>query len=313
MIVPMLSKATENLPGGKNYLYEIKLDGQRTVAEISKNKLLLYTRNRQAVTKKYPELSGLSDCVNKKDAIIDGEIVALKDGIPSFELLQQRMSLHDLRTLPGVIETVPVLYYAFDILSLNGKSLLRTPLIERKQILKESLQVSETIKILPYFESKEITLQKALDFGYEGVVAKKKDSFYYPGARTDCWLKFKFQLVDSFVIGGWLEGGRSQGFGSLLVGKYDGRKLSYCGRVGTGFDEAAVSALMKTFKMLSAESCPFTPRPSLPRGVHWLTPKLVADVKFKEWTNARILRAPVFLGLRPDLKAHDAVFPSPIE
>src|ERR1041384_2601491 len=106
MIVPMLSKATENLPGGKNYLYEIKLDGQRTIAEISKNKLLVYTRNRQVVTKKYPELSELSACLKKKAAIIDGEIIALKDGMPSFELLQQRMSLHDLRTLPRIIQTV---------------------------------------------------------------------------------------------------------------------------------------------------------------------------------------------------------------
>ena len=301
MIVPMLSKPTENLPGGKDYLYEIKLDGQRTIAEVSKKHLLLYTRNLQVVTEKYPELADLPACLKKKNAIIDGEIVALENGIPSFELLQQRMSLHDLRTLRNLLHSVPVLYYAFDILQVDGRSLLKTPLIERKKILNATLKPSDTIKILPFFESKQVTLDKAKAFGYEGVVAKKRDSAYYPGQRTDSWMKQKFQLVDSFVIGGWLEGGRSHGFGSLLIGKYSDKKLLYNGRVGTGFDEACVSSLMKLFERHSTNVSPFTPRPALPKGVHWLKPKLVADVKFKEWTHARILRAPVFLGLRPDL------------
>jgi bifunctional non-homologous end joining protein LigD len=308
MIAPMLSKATEHVPGGKDYLYEIKLDGQRTIAEVSKKSLLLYTRNFQKVTEKYPELRELSDCLKKKNAIIDGEIVALRKGIPSFELLQQRMSLHDLRMVQNLVHTVPVVFYAFDILQVDGKSLLKTPLIERKKILQQTLGPSGTVKVIPFFESREITIDKARAFGYEGVVAKKRDPFYYPGHRTDCWMKQKFQLVDSFVIGGWLEGGRSHGFGSLLIGKYSKRKLIYSGRVGTGFDEPSISSLMRTFASASASISPFTPSPALPKGVHWLKPKLVAEVKFKEWTRAGILRAPVFLGLRPDLDSRSVSF-----
>ena len=308
MIKPMLSKPTENLPGGKGYLYEIKLDGQRTIAEFTKNALLLYTRNFQKVTEKYPEVHELTKCIRASSAILDGEIVALKEGIPNFELLQQRMSLRNLRTLPRLLEKIPVLYYVFDIIELDGKSLLRVPLIERKKILQRMIKPGKSVKVLPFFESKQVTLQNALSFGYEGVVAKRADSFYYPGQRTDCWYKQKFQESDSFVIGGWLDGGRSRNFGSLLIGKYDGKKLVYTGRVGTGFNEQSIVKLMMEFDRLASPASPFTPAPALPKGRHWLIPKLVAEVKFKEWTQARILRAPVFLGLRPDVSPSDCRF-----
>jgi bifunctional non-homologous end joining protein LigD len=305
MIKPMLSKPTENLPGGKGYIYEIKLDGQRTIAELRENGLLLYTRNFQKVTDKYPEVHELTKCIHASSAIVDGEIVALKEGIPNFELLQQRMSLRNLRMLPRLLEKIPVLYYLFDIIELDGKSLLRVPLIERKKILQRTIKPGRSVKILPFFESKQVTLKNALSFGYEGVVAKRADSFYYPGQRTDCWFKQKFQQTDSFVVGGWLDGGRSKNFGSLLIGQYIGKKLVYAGRVGTGFNEKSIEKLMKEFERLASPVSPFAPVPTLPKGRHWLKPKLVAEIKFKEWTEARILRAPVFMGLRPDLSPSD--------
>jgi bifunctional non-homologous end joining protein LigD len=310
MIQPMLSKSAENLPSGKNYIYEIKLDGQRTIAEAGKKSLLLYTRNFQNVTSKYPELTELKECLKARQAIFDGEIVALADGLPSFELLQQRMNVSDARALKAAVESVSILYYAFDIISLNGKSLLKTPLIERKEILNEILTPGEIVKVLPFFESKESTVQNAMTFGYEGVVAKKRDSHYCPGQRSDLWIKYKFQQFDSFVIGGWLEGGRSKNFGSLLIGKYNGKHLIYNGRVGTGFNDRTVGILMNYFGRISATDSPFRNLARGPKGVHWLKPKLVAEVKFKEWTRARILRAPVYMGLRSDLKPKDCILKS---
>jgi bifunctional non-homologous end joining protein LigD len=305
MIAPMLSKDTDHLPSGKDFLYEIKLDGQRTIAEINRKGLLLYTRTFQNVTNKYPELQVLKNCLKKKSAIVDGEIVALRGGVPSFELLQQRMNLRDTRAIQKAVAETPILYYIFDILDLDGKSLMREPLTKRKSVLQRSIEACEEIKILPYFESREAILSKAQEFGYEGVVAKKSNSLYYPGQRTDSWQKFKFQQTESFVIGGWIEGGRSQSFGSLLIGQFDGKRLIHRGRAGTGFNDKMIRMLMQKFEKINSTRSPFVQVPRTNEIIHWLQPKLVAEVRFKEWTNAGIVRAPVFLGLRDDLKPLD--------
>ena len=308
MIAPMLAKPVERLPVAPGYLYEIKLDGQRTLAEVTKKELQLYTRTFQIVTARYPELKELCSCLCAKRAVLDGEIVALEDGVPSFELLQQRMNLRDVRMAQAILNKIPVIYYVFDILNLNGKPLLRVPLIERKEMLSRAVQPGRSIKILPYFDSQKHIVERAGEFGYEGVVAKKSNSRYLPGERTGLWLKYKFQLTDSFVIGGWLEGGRVLDFGSLLVGKYGDRQLVYCGRVGTGFNEAQIRMLMGVFSKAEVAECPFSQRPYVPGKIHWMRPTLAAEVKFKEWTKAGILRSPVYLGLRPDLRPRDCRF-----
>src|SRR5262245_47485730 len=184
MIVPMLAKDASVLPSSKSFVYEIKLDGQRTLAEISPKKIMLYTRSQQDVTKKYPELINLPKRVRARSATLDGEIVALKDGVPSFQLMQQRMSLQDQRAIQTAVYKVPVVYYVFDILELDGKSLLKMPLVERKKILKRVIRPAENIKFLPHFENRDQILSKAEEFGYEGIVAKRADSPYYAGMRT---------------------------------------------------------------------------------------------------------------------------------
>lgn len=301
----MLSKLSDHLPAGKDYIYEIKMDGQRTLAEVSRKEVRLYTRNFQIVTNKYPELDILSNCLVKKSALLDGEIVALRNGIPSFELLQQRMSLRSVRLLSRVTQEVPVLYYVFDILEMDGRSMLEQPLLQRKKALDRSLRPVDPVKILPFFRERDLPLLKAKEYGYEGIVAKNARSAYYPGKRTDLWIKFKFQQVDSFVIGGWMEGGRSQNFGSIVVGKFKGRKLVHCGRVGTGFNEATIRSLMKEFAKIEVGTSPFEKVAEDRAHFHWLRPRMVAEVKFKEWTSQGIFRAPVFLGLRPDIRASD--------
>jgi bifunctional non-homologous end joining protein LigD len=309
MITPMLSKLVEHPPSGKNNFYEVKLDGQRTIAEIKSKRLLLYTRNLQDVTIKYPELHGLPASIQAKSATVDGEIVALENGIPSFQMLQQRMSLRDIRRLRTIAEEVPVVYYAFDLLEWNGKSLLNVPLVERKKILAKVIKPSAHVKLLPFFESRDMILNKARDFGYEGIVAKNKDSFYLPGQRTDLWKKYKFQNTDSFVIAGWTEGGRTKNFGALLLGKYRGKKLIQVGRAGTGFTDKTIALLMDLLPQFEASRSPFDEvTEKIKEKVHWLKPQLVAEVKFKEWTKAKTLRAPVYLGLRKDIKPSTCMF-----
>src|SRR5262245_50194975 len=145
MIAPMLAKTASFLPSGKDFIFEIKLDGQRTLAEIKPRSLTLYSRSLQNVTAKYPELASLPKHVRDSKALLDGEIVALKNGIPSFQLLQQRMSLHDKRLIEAASIEVPVIYYVFDILEYRGKSLLKVPLLERKKILKQALKTGENV------------------------------------------------------------------------------------------------------------------------------------------------------------------------
>jgi bifunctional non-homologous end joining protein LigD len=296
MISPMLLKLREEVPKGGNYLYEIKMDGQRTIAEVGHGKLLLYTRSLHNVTARYPELQELHKAVKAKSAILDGEIVALKDGLPSFEMMQQRMGLSDLRKLPAVCEAVPVLYYVFDLLALEGKSMLKTPLEERKSLLAKILKTGDTIKLLPFFESSEIAT-KAKKLGYEGIVAKKRNSTYVPGARTDLWVKVKFVKEDNFVIAGWMEGKRVLNFGALILAVEKRGVLVPAGRVGTGFTEKTIRELLKQFAKLETRKSPFGTAQKFPEAVHWLKPILKARVKFSEITRAGVPRAPVYLGL----------------
>ena len=297
MIAPMLAKTASVLPSGKDFIYEIKLDGQRTLAEIKPRSLTLYSRSLQNVTAKYPELASLPKQVRNSRALLDGEIVALQDGIPSFQLLQQRMSLHDKRLIDAASIEIPVIYYIFDILEYGGKSLLNVPLIDRKKILKKALIPAENIKLLPHFQSRDQILSKAQDFGYEGVVAKRENSLYVSGLRTDAWIKYKFQKEETFLICGWLEGGRVRNFGALLLGKYHGRhEYRYVGRAGTGFTDRMIHYLMQQLLPLEITKAPFPNAPRV-KGAHWVRPSLKARVKFKEMTQAGVMRAPVFVGL----------------
>jgi bifunctional non-homologous end joining protein LigD len=297
MIAPMLAKTVTFVPTGKDFIYEIKLDGQRTIADIGAKSLNLYTRSSQNVTAKYPELSELGKHVRKPKTILDGEIVALQDGIPSFQLLQQRMNLNIQRLIQAASIEVPVIYYVFDILQYGGKSLVDLPLSERKKILKQALIPGNNVKLLPYFASRDQILSKAEEFGYEGIVAKRENSPYVPGLRTDAWVKYKFQREEIFLICGWLEGGRARNFGALLLGKYHGRhEYRYVGRAGTGFTDRMIHYLMQQLGPLEITKAPFPNAPRI-KGAHWVRPSLKARVKFREMTQAGVMRAPVFLGL----------------
>jgi bifunctional non-homologous end joining protein LigD len=250
-----------------------------------------------------------------QDAIIDGEIVALdKQGLSSFQLLQA----FELGQ-----ERPPIFFYAFDLLRLDGKDLLARPLNERKAMLQKLLKNAPgVIRFSASLgDNAPELVRHAREIGVEGLIGKRKDSAYEPGRRSGTWIKLKFQSEQEFVIGGYTApGGTRKHFGALLVGIYEGKKLIFVGKVGTGFNEALLRTLHSRFEEIRQESCPFANLPeergarygqsitaSEMKNCRWVEPNLVCEVRFSEWTRDQKLRQPVFLGIREDKVAKDVV------
>ena len=250
-----------------------------------------------------------------QNAIIDGEIVALDEqGRSSFQLLQG----FDMGT-----ERPPIFFYAFDLLQLNGEDLKTLPVEERKAKLAELLiNPTDAIRYsISFTKDIDDLLGKAKDLGLEGLIGKRSGSLYEVGKRSGAWVKIKLHLEQEFVIGGYTDpDGSRKHFGALLVGFYEGKKLKFAGRVGTGFNEKLLRSLHSDLSKIHVESCPFfnVPTPGRSRWdqgltpadlkrCHWVKPKLVCQVKFTEWTRDDRLRQPVFLGLREDKNASEIV------
>ncbi|MEA2486302.1 MAG: bifunctional non-ous end joining protein LigD, partial [Actinomycetota bacterium] len=280
----------------------------------------LSSRNQRDITATYPELGKLHERLVAIDAMVDGEIVALRDGRPSFEALQSRMNLQDRTAIDKASKQMPVTYVAFDLLYLDGRSLLATPVEERKRLLSElvveklgSVQVSLAV------EGEGSAVHAAAQAqNLEGIVAKKCGSPYRPGKRTKEWLKIKTTYDADVVIGGWTkgEGGRSDTMGALLVGTYRDGELHYAGAVGTGFTDRSLGEVFAALRKAEASECPFVEDPSGSRSQfgkviknpRWTKPQLVAKVVFRELTSAGRLRAPSFKGLRDDKPPEECRF-----
>ena len=306
-IEPMKARLTEH-PLAGDWLYEIKLDGFRTLAFINGNSVRLLSRNENDFGAKFPRILEAVKKLNVRDAIIDGEIVALDPkGRSSFQLLQA----YDLGR-----EKPPILFYAFDLLRFEGKDLQKMPLTERKALLKKALEKAPSIvrNSEPLDGDFKLLLKEAQRLGLEGLIGKRAGSVYEAGKRSGAWIKLKVHYEQEMVIGGFTdpEGNRSH-FGSLLIGYYKKGALFCAGKVGAGFNEALLKSLAKQFASIASESCPFSNLPEKRAGrygagitpaemkrCHWLKPKLVCQVKFSEWTRDGKLRQPVFLGLRED-------------
>ncbi len=307
-IKPMLCQVTERPFNSAQFIFEPKFDGERIIAFLNKKRkkifVKLQTRNFKIVTFRYPEIEKELKKVKVKDLILDGEIVAFnKKGKPSFKLLQKRIGLFSKSEIQQVSKEIPVFYFVFDILWLDGKDLKEKKLIERKEILKKILNSSSLfLRITPFVEEKGILFfNKVKKAGFEGIVAKRKESSYLEGKRTKDWQKIKAYLVQEFVIGGWTEGrgARKGKFGSLLLGVYEGEKLIFVGHVGTGFDEKTLLDLKTKLKKIEVKRPPFDSIPFTNQTPHWVKPVLVCQVKFQKWTDSK-LRIPVFQGLRFD-------------
>ena len=302
--VPMMASLTDGPFNSAGWVYEPKLDGIRAVAMIRGGKVNLWSRRGLSLNASYPELvKELS--AYRQDMIIDGEIVAL-DGLgrPSFQQLQQRSGLTRDADVRVAESRTPIFFYVFDILHLSGRNLEGVKLGERKALLKQTLVPTDRIRLVePLAADGFDAYQACLDFGLEGIVAKRLDSTYDSGRRSKDWLKVKPTMAAEFVICGYTAGtgSRAHTFGSLILGYYGrGGELRYAGGCGTGFNEKTLAALLKTFRPLETRKSPF--KEKVPGTIHitWLQPELVVEVKFAEWTKDAKVRAPVFMRMRED-------------
>jgi len=288
-----------------NWLFEIKWDGVRTLARIADGTVKLTSRNGNDVTGQYPELGELPKVISAREAIVDGEIVALDEkGHSGFARLQQRM--HVRAPAPTLVAQVPVTYYVFDLLYCDGYDLRQVPLLERKEFLRRLLHPANHVRFSDHqMEKGKELYELAGANGLEGIIGKRADSLYGEG-RSNSWVKIKQTVTLDAVIGGWTEA-RSPGlrFGALLVGLYEGKKLRFIGHVGTGFDGKTQEAIGKMLKEREIDTCPFEKRPEANEPEHWVKPELVARVRYVEWTPEKRMRHPAFLGLRNDAKPEE--------
>jgi bifunctional non-homologous end joining protein LigD len=309
-VEPMLAKLS-TLPGeDAQWAFEVKWDGVRAITHSQPGRIGFTSRNGNDVTAAYPELRALNRELGSHEAILDGEIVAFDDaGRPSFQALQARMHLRGESAVRRLAEAKPVTYVLFDLLWLDGHSLMGLPYSERRARL-EALKLDGEHWRTPEFQTGEgkAFLAATREQGLEGVVAKRLDSRYTPGGRGGSWLKIKNIQRQELVIGGWTDGkgSRAKRIGALHLGVNDDGALRYAGRVGTGFDAAELERLTGLLKPLARKDSPFSGAQP-PRGAHFVEPRLVCEVEFTEWTKAGTLRHPSYKGLREDKPAATVV------
>jgi len=302
---PMLATLADHPFSDPNWLFEIKWDGVRALARIENGALALRSRNSIDITKRYPELASLPDALAARQAILDGEIVALDaQGHSDFELLQERM--HVRAPSESLVTQIRVVYFAFDLLYCDGYDLREAPLLERKQLLQRLLYTSERFRYADHqLEHGKELFALAEQNGLEGIVAKRADSPYVSD-RSPYWVKLKSTKTVDAVVGGWTEARTpALPFGSLLLGLYQGKKLRFIGHVGSGFDTKKLKELTSRLKELAAPASPFEAVPETNEKPSWVSPALVARVKFSGWTQEHVLRHPVFLALREDARPTD--------
>ncbi len=306
-IAPMKAALTTAPPRGDDWLFEIKWDGVRAICFVDRESVRLLSRTGHSCEKQYPELSVISHYIAADQAILDGEIAALDEtGVARFELIQPRIAQSDPNSVAHLARSRPVVYFAFDLLYLNGYDLRQVALIERKRLLETILTPAPPLRLSEHFPGAgKAMLDAARETGVEGIVAKHANS-RYESRRSNEWLKMKIVQRQEFIICGFTTGERDP-FGALVLGLYDRGKLIWVGNVGTGFDQKTLAFLHQQLEPLRVPGTPFPDAPKVARDVTWVKPELVAEVKFANWTGDSKLRAPVYLGLRPDADPSDCV------
>jgi len=303
---PMLASVEQRVPHAEGWSFEVKFDGYRAVAYIRGGECRLVSRNDNDLTGRFPEIAkALVKAVKSPNAVVDGEVCRIDPtGRTSFSELQQG--------------TGPLVYYAFDLLELDGDPLVELPLHERKARLRELLDKRvKSVAFSEDFDDGDALFEVAQENRFEGIIAKRVDSTYKSGRRTRDWLKIKTENNEEFVVAGYTRGaGRRAGtFGALVLAVNEGAELRYVGNVGTGFDDAEIRKLLKLLKPLHRDTTPFPTAPKMPRvrkgDVQWVEPRLVAQVRFGEWTHDGHLRHPAYLGIRDDKDAAEVTAPPP--
>ncbi len=303
----MLATLAKQAPEGAGWLFEIKYDGVRVLAERRGDAVTLVGRSGQIVTGRYPEIVSALRALAFDRFLMDGEIVALDArGVSSFQRLQARMGLTRPGDVARAMATVPVEAVFFDCLALEGHDLRRAPLVTRKACLQRVLPPLGVARYGDHVEGAgPAFLEAAAEARLEGILAKRAQSAYV-ARRSDAWLKIKCQHRQEFVIGGYTDpqGSRAR-FGALHMGLYDGARLVYVSKVGSGFDGAELERLWRRLEPLRRETSPFEVGTPAGRGHHWVEPQLVAEVRYTEWTRDGGVRHPTYLGLRDDVRPED--------
>lgn len=311
-IEPQLATLTRDRFSDPGWLFERKLDGERCLTFAGDAGVRLLSRNKRDLTTTFPEIAAaVAEQVSSPGQILDGEIVAFRGSQTSFAQLQQRMG----RTHPSanLVSAVPVTYYVFDVMYARGQNVRQVRQRERKEILRGLVAFDDPLRYTEHRERDgEQYFQQACRDGWEGLIAKRAAAPYH-GGRTRDWLKFKCENSQEFVIGGYTDPqGSRRGLGALLLGYYDGDgKLVYAGKVGTGFSDVVLRHLHSELSRQERDATPFD-RGRLPKArVHWVKPRLVAQVGFSEWTSDGQLRHPRYQGLRDDKSPAEIIRESP--
>jgi bifunctional non-homologous end joining protein LigD len=311
----MKPKLVDHPPTTGDWVYELKFDGIRALAIKNRRAVQLISRNEKKLNDRFPEVARATADFEADECVVDGEVVAMdEEGRSSFQLLQRS-------ELDG--KDAPLAFYVFDLLQLNGRSLISLPLTLRKELLTRLVPPSgDIVRFSGALGTEAETLLPEIKRrGLEGLIGKQRDSVYEPGRRSGVWIKLKCVNEQEFVIGGYTPpAGARKHFGALLVGYYDKGRLLFAGKVGTGFDSKLLSTLHKQMRADERSTCPFADLPSKQNGewvqgitpgemrkYSWVNPKFVCQVKFAEWTRDRKLRQPVFLGLRHDKNSREVV------
>ncbi len=299
-IKPMLASTAAHVIDGDEWLFELKWDGYRAIAEVEKGEIRLYSRNGLSFREKYPVITEALSRL-KHSAILDGEIVLLdEEGKPSFQKLQH----YEDNT------GYPLVYYVFDLLKLNGKDTKELELVKRKELLKKLLGRNKTIKYCDHIDKNGTAFyKKVVSENMEGIIAKYKESTYHPGTRSKFWLKIKNIQSQEAVIAGYTapRGSRAY-FGALILGQYDRKKLEYIGHTGTGFNQQTLKELHGLMKPLVTKNSPFEKKIKVNAPVTWVKPRLVVEVSYTEMTEDNNMRHPVFMKYRPDKDGEEAVW-----
>jgi bifunctional non-homologous end joining protein LigD len=305
-VEPMKAVLTDEHFSDPAWLFERKLDGVRCLAFGAGGDVVLKSRTGRTVNGSYPEVVEALERDPADDFVVDGEVVAFKGNVTSFERLQRRMQLSDPNAARRT--RVPVFFYVFDLIHLDGYDTTALPLRARKSVLRRALAFHGPVRWMQHRNRDgERLFDEACRKGLEGLIAKRADSRYVLGRSRD-WLKFKCSHEQELVIGGFTapKGSRTD-FGALLVGYYENGDLRYAGKVGTGFGRATLAQLGKRLHEIEQEEAPFVDVHPVPRSARWVRPELVAQIAFAEWTRDGRLRHPRYLGLRDDKPPREVV------
>ena len=301
----MLATATAVLPQGTGWMYEFKWDGIRALIDVTGQGVRITSRRGNDVSAGYPELVAQSSEVG--DALIDGEIVAFVDGRPSFGQLQTRMHLRAAKDVARAAIDAPVTFVAFDLLRRFGVDLTTRPYLERRATLERFAAEQEGWTLSPSFDDGPATELVAREHGLEGVMAKRADSTYHPGRRSEHWRKLRFVRSGDFAVIGW-EGSAEQPdtLSSLLLGVVTDDGLRFAGKVGSGLSGRTSSVIQRRLTTRASSAVADVPRSIGGRQMHWVEPELVVEVEFASWTGDHRLRHPVFRGVRDDKTVQEA-------